>query len=258
MSSNIADVEGVDFYFLQDGAINEFSGKRYATDEEVHESAQVFRDCPLPRKTIKVMDTNLQCALQKKHQLETLFEKYDFVVLADNDLVFNRHYIRTIKTLYEQFKHNLKIGSIQCSFRHTGNNFQTKEEAKKLEDTVSIGFSHRWEIGIYRRAWEKMKEHMEPFFELTAECDFKELLYGSKYPEIQKQLLEKYGTEHADYALEKCVERAGMVGIHTNTLRLKGIGERGFYSFRASRFRDGGYGKIELHNVGDVERYRIV
>jgi hypothetical protein len=205
------------------------------------------------------MDDNLQCALQKQHQLETLFSKYDFVVLADNDLVFNKYYIKTLKTLYEQFKFNLKIGSIQCSFRHDGKNFQSYEEAKRLEDTVSVGFSHRWEIGLYKRAWEKMREHMEPFFKLTQTCDFKQLLYdGDKYKDIRTQLLEKYGTEHADYALEKCVERAGLTGIHTNTLRLKGIGERGFYSFRASRFKDGNYGNINLYDVGNVNKYRIV
>ena len=251
-------IEDVHFYLLQDGAINPFSKKRYATDEGIAESIKTFEEAKLPNKTIYISDYNMQCALQKRFQLSTLFPKYDNVVLIDNDLVFNKYYIKTLRVLFDEFKYGFS-GIAQTSFRHMGNNFQDEETARELENFVSYGFSHRCEIGLWRDSWYRISPHMARYFELTAECDFKELLYNPNvYQSIRKELLEIYGTEHADYAIEKSANKIGYEGIHTCTNRYKSIGERGFYSFRGSRFRDGGYDKIGLYDVGNIDRYFVL
>ena len=214
----------------------------------------------LPNKTICIQSQNLGCGLQKQHQLTTLFPKYDYVVLADNDLVFNKYYIKTLKVLFKQFENDSKAGILQTSFRHMGEEaLQGEKKAKKLKDIVTYGFSHRWELGFWRKSWKKIKPFMKDYFELIKECDFKELLYNPNvYQEIRKRLHEIYGTEHADFSLEKCAIKAGYRGIHTMALRHKTIGRDGIYSFRASRFNGGQYGKIQLYNIGNIDRYRLV
>ena len=178
--------------------------------------------------------------------------------MCDDDLVFNKYYIKTLKVLFEQFKKNTKAGMLQTSFKHDGYNFQSLKEAKKLKDLISYGFSHRWEQGFWRESAEKIKPFIKPYFDLIREIDFNKFYReGNSYPKVRKKMAELYGSAIAgDHVLEICTERAGYLGLHTMTLRHKTLGKRGGYSFRGGRFNGGGYGKIKLHQLGDVKSYK--
>jgi len=259
LSAN-TDLDGVDFFFIQDGAVNPYSGIRYAEDKEIDKCIKIFEKADLPNKTIFVKDHNTGTAIHKELQLDKLFPKYEYVIMADNDLIFNRHYIKTIKILFEQFKNDKRAGMLQTSFKHEGYNFQGETEAEELKDEVTYGFSHRWEQGFWRESAEKIKPLMKPFFNLIRGVDFREMFIGKpKYKEVKLRIEKVYGGMFAgDSVIEKCAEMAGYRGIHTKTLRHKTIGKRGGYSFRAMRFDGGGYGKIELYDIGgDVERYKV-
>jgi len=215
-------------------------------------------DSKIPNKTITIFDWNMGCALQKNHQLNALFPKYEYVVLIDNDLIVNKYYIKTLKILFEQFKDDSKAGIIQTSFRHDGRTFQSEQKAKELQSIVEYGFSHRWEYGFYRHAWEKIKPDWNKYINKVKECDFYELLYNFKiHKQLRKELIDKRNTAHADYTLELLCKKYGFKGIHTKTLRHKTIGRKGLYSFRQDRFDSGQYGNIDLYDVGNVERYRF-
>ena len=258
MLSN-TDLEGVDFYFIQDGAINPYTKIRYAEDKEIEKCISLVERVKLPNKTLFIKKQNTGTPIHKEHQLNYLFPKYEYAILADNDLIFNKYYIKSLKVLFEQFKDDKKAGMLQTSFRHEGNNFQTEEEAKKLESCVAYGFSHRWEQGFWRESAKKIKPLMKPYFDLIREIDFNEFYRNSgSYPIIRKKISELYGNAIAgDHVLEICVEKAGYLGLHTRTLRHKSIGKKGGYSFRGYRFNGGHYGKIELHQVGSNERYSL-
>lgn len=252
------DLRGVDFYFLQDGGVNPYSGLEYAREEEIEASLRVFEESDLPNKTIFQSKWNMGCALQKHHQLTTLFPRYKYVVLVDNDLVFNRYYIKTLKVLFKQYRKDRKAGILQTSFRNTGSNFQDGSIAKAFEDRVEYGFSHRWELGFWRESWKQIAPLMKPCFELTAKCDFRELLYNKeRYQSTRDQLMEIYGTDHADHSLEVCAKRKGYRGLHTLTLRHKTVGRRGIYSFRKDRFDRENYDRIKLWQVGNVNKYIV-
>ena len=259
-----SDLSGVDFYFFQDGAVNPFSGIRHATDEEVAASLKVFQESDLPNKTIYQSKVNMGAALRNQHQLNTLFPKYKYIVLADNDLIFNRYYIKTLKVLFEQFANDEKAGALQNSFRHVGH-YQSKEEAERLENRVTYGFSHFWEIGLWRESWEKIKVKMDYYFETVKQCDFKELMCNADvYSDIRKKLIRVYGSflnggfiASEDYALTKSAMMMGYKGIHTLALRHKSIGEKGHYSFKNGRWNQQGFSGINLYDVGNVERYEL-
>ena len=252
------DLDTVDFYLLQDGGINPWSGNEYAREEEIEESLKVFEESSLPNKTTYQSKWNMGCANQKYHQLTTLFPRYKYVVLVDNDLVFNRYYIKTLKVLFEQFK-GTPAGSIQTSFRHDGSNFQEGQIAKMLENKVTSGFSHRWEFGLWRETWNHIRSDLERYFKYVSRCDFKQLIDGSaRYGDLKELLELSYGTVHADEALENCIEWAGYRGLHTLSLRHKTIGKQGIYSFEKDRFEREGFGKIRLFQVGNVDKYGFV
>jgi hypothetical protein len=252
------DVDKVDFFFIQDNYQNMYTGNEYTKPEEIKRSLKVFNKFKYP-KVVYECKFNCGCALVKKAQLDILFDgyEYDYIVLVDNDLVFNEYFIKTHLALYEQFK-DTNVASIQTSFRHTGRNYQTIEEALELQDKIEYGFSHRCELGMYRHAWENINKEMSDYWRMSSLCDFKELLYNKNvYQNERAGLLEKYGTEHCDFSLEKSIQRAGYKGIHTLTNRYKNIGEQGEYSFRGDRFKSQGFDKIHLYNVGNVDSYQI-
>lgn len=179
--------------------------------------------------------------------------------MCDDDLIFSKDYIANVKKLFEQFKDDPKAGMLQTSFRHTGKKFQGLKEAKKLNDSVSYGFSHRWEQGFWKESAEKIKPIIRPYFDLIRNIDFNKLWrqLGS-YQEIRKEIAKIYGVAFAgDHVLEVSTQMAGYSGLHTNINLHKTIGKRGDYSFKGGRFDGGSYGKIKLHQLGEVERYRL-
>ena len=180
--------------------------------------------------------------------------------MADDDLVFNRYYIKTLKVLFKQFKDDPKAGMLQTSFKHDGRNFQNKEMAEQLQDKVTYGFSHRWEQGFWRESAEKIKPLIKPYFDLIREIDFNKFFRDkSSYLDVRKKMAKLYGNAVAgDHVLEICTQKVGYLGLHTKTLRHKTIGRKGGYTFRTHRFEGGKYGNIELHQVGASEKYSLV
>ena len=180
--------------------------------------------------------------------------------MCDDDLLFSKNYIANIKTLFEQFKDDSKAGMIQTSFRHVGENLQSLEEAEKRGDSVSYGFSHRWEQGFWRESAKKIKPLIRPYFDLIRKIDFNKLWRDrGSYPKLRTSISKLYGIAFAgDHVLEVCTQKAGYIGIHTNVLLHKTIGKKGGYSFKGGRLDSGSYDKIELHQLGEVESYKII
>ena len=256
LEANI-DLEGVDFLFYQDGAVNQFSGIRYATDEEVGASLQAFRDSKLPNKTIWIKEHNVGSAIQKIEMLLQLFGQYSYVMMLDNDLVFSKYYIKTIKTLFRQFERHPDIGMLQTSYFYRSTiPIETFDKAEGLQDKVDFGYGMRWEQGFWKAKWNRIFEHFEPYIAMTQDIDYKELL--DKRSLLRTQEVRKYyGEASADYVLEKCVGRAGLKGIHTLALRHKTIGEIGNYSGKR-KFIEEGFGRIQIFDVGDVNKYVLI
>lgn len=181
-------------------------------------------------------------------------------MLVDDDLVFNKYYTKTIKHLFRQFAHHPKAGMIQTSFRHTGTNFQSFQEAKNLENKATFGFSHRCEQGFWKHSLSLILPHMQTYFKLMQEVDFNEFFNNkSSYPKEKLMIRSKYDGAFADdHVLEVCTQRAGYLGLHTLASRYKIIGAKGGYTFSHSRWQNQNFGNIILHEVGDVDTYELV
>ena len=252
------DLDGVDFHFIQDGTVNQYTGIRYATDESVETNLKLLKKVKLPNKEILVKPFNTGTSIHKELQLDLFFPRYEYAIMCDDDLVFSKNYIANIKTLFEQFKDDPKAGMIQTSFRHVGENLQSLKEAEKIGNSVSYGFSHRWEQGFWRESAKKIKPFIRPYFDLIRKIDFNKLWRDRRsYPKLRTAISKLYGLAFAgDHVLEVCAQKAGYTGIHTNVLLHKTIGKKGGYSFKGGRFDSGSYDKIELHQLGDVKSYR--
>ena len=254
-----AGLEDVDFYMYQDGAVNPFSGRRHATDERVAASLQVFEESKLPNKTIVVKDHNVGTAIQKTEMLDNLFPKYRFVMMLDNDLVFNKYYIKTILTLFRQFESRPEVGMLQTSYFYDEKTQpETPAFARKHADLVDYGFGQRWEQGFWRKKWGRIYQEYKPYVKLACQDDYKEMLLYNKPPfrARKRTILKQYGTVSTDFILEKCVTRAGYKGIHTMALRHRTVGRDGIYS-DAKKFDRMKMGGAKVHAVGNADTYRF-
>jgi len=247
---------GCDFYFFQDGAVNKFSGFRYATDNEIGKSLKVFRQSKLPNKIIKHSIKNVGGGIAKNIMFNDLFPKYKYVMMLDNDLVFNKYYIKTIKTLFKQFEGS-NAGMLQTSYRHLTNTpIETKKFAKENENKVAWGFSHRWEQGFWRSSWKRIKPYFKPFADLTSSVDFMLVIKGGVEP-IRKRIIDIYGKLGDDNALEVSAIKAGYKGLHTLALRHKTIGKEGQYTFHSWRWEAENFNKVKVWDIGKGEKYVI-
>lgn len=250
-----------DFYFYIDGAVNSFSGIRYANDSEPIRCLYEIQKHPtLPNLMIVMKKQNVQTAVQKYEMLSTLFPRYDYVMMLDDDLIVDEFYITTVNTLFEQFKDDPKAGILGTFFVPPGQKFVqdlTSNKAKILADKVQYGFGRRWEQGFWRESWEKIKPYYEIYMKYAGKCDYKQLLDDNPTIHYEREkILEYFPVCNADAALEFAAYRVGYLGLHTEVLRHKGIGIKGMYTYRTEEFwKDRGLDKVELFDVGYVNRF---
>lgn len=249
-----------DFLLFQDGLINKHSDCKYATQEEIDKSIQVCEESKLPNKTIIISKDNIGGANVKMKTLKYAFPKYDYLMMLDNDLVFTKDYIHTIKVLFKQFEKDPGIAMIQTSYRHFSDTpIETKEYIEANKDKVAYGFSHRWEQGIFRGAWEVIKDRMKDFIKINQRNDTMWLVKADPRAEADYALLcSIYGKATDDWVLETCIKKCGFKGLHTKVLRHKSIGKNGHYTMNEGRWFSENFDSIVLSEVGDIERYSLV
>jgi len=239
-------VDEVDFYILQCGAVNKWSGIRRAEDEEIEESLKVIKNCKL--KNVEVnMTGGIGNHEQKWLQMTELFDKrgYDYVMLIDNDLIFTKDYISTILNLFEKYKES-EYGTIQTSYRYTPETpTETVEYAKENREKVHEGFSYRWEMGFWRRTWEKIKPRFKEYVQAVGNQDFYSMY---KDPELQKPLKDRFGGHSADHNLELAVQEAGLKGLCTDVLRHKTIGTEGYFTVFKDNWKERQLDRIVIHD----------
>jgi len=180
---------------------------------------------------------------------------YEYISVIDNDLVFNKYYLKTVKILFEQFKNNEEIGMLQTSFGGMGGRIQDEKIAKENENKIIYGFSHRCEQNFWRKKWPKIGRELKSYYNLVKNCDYSRLHHSDDHNDIKEKIIKDWKTIYNDFILEIATKRAGYKGIHTESLRYKIIGEKGRFSFKGDRHKRTHYERIQLHNVGNVEKY---
>ena len=250
--------KNVDFYFYIDGAVNPFSGNRYAADIDSLRCLRAIQASSLPNKTINFKHENNQTAIQKYEMLSTLFPQYDYVMMLDNDLKLNKHYIKTIKTLFKQFEGDPKAGILHTSYISSREEFKENRHSEYHADKVQYGFSQRWEQGFWKKTWEDIKPYFEKYIDVVRDCDYKELISHAGHMVEKREELAKIVPEpNTDLVLEFCAYRLGYLGIHTESLRHRGNGPIGMYSYRDEEYwKERGLDKVKLpHDHGDADKY---
>lgn len=258
-----------EIFLFQDGAVNKFSGVRYAPDADIERSLEVFDQANLPNKTVIRQEHNIGPAGGVSTMLLGMFGRgHDYAVLIANDMEVNKFFIKTHRVIYEQFKNVPRVGVLRTGPVEPpsyGGPVYSYEQAKKLENKVCYGFYEMQDFGIWRKCWEKIKPDIEFFHDHVTSCDWRRVVDytwqgkdDTENPHF-KAIVGKFGTFPEDVINVRAAQKAGFQGLQTLVPRIKGFGEysalrKDYQALWASYRVD----EIKLWNVGDVNAYEVV
>lgn len=248
-------LDKVDFHLYLGAGINKFSGEKYADSKDLNACMEIMKAAKFPNKFLTQYEFDTGNALEELAILDSLEEKYDYFTVIDDDLLFNKYYIKTLLTLFEQFKDDPLCGMIQTSFRKS-EGLQNRSGAFENEDKVAYGYSYRCEQGYWKNTWRKIRRHYIKYIEMVNGYDFIKL-YRGEYPDLAEKVKKEFGDVCEDSNLELAAQKCGYRGLHTLSLRYKIIGAKGAFSFAKDRWGSENLGQVELFDVGNVDKYKL-
>jgi hypothetical protein len=156
---------------FQDGAVNPFSNKRYASDEAIAECVAVFKRF-FPDQPVQVSPTNLGVAFNfdraEKYAFEGLLT--DAAIFLEDDLVLNEHYITVLDALIESFLYDERVGYVAAY----GNLFVKSIELQHQKRHCLTLLYNNWGFAAYRRQWLKMRPRVIEYLDIVADRDYRE------------------------------------------------------------------------------------
>lgn len=256
LATNYGIEEGVDCILFQDNAVNKFSGIRYADDKQIQESLEIFNNSTLPNKRIILREANIGIAMNQYTAANQLFyeDGYEQMILLEDDLVTGTYWLKTMKTLFEQFKDDQRIGTI----RSANGMLCRPEEAIENLDRVVWGCGHWWGAGWWKDRWDKAKPHFDQYYELVKDIDYRKRPGEKIYKFFADNDHSAKGTSQ-DEGKQYAFSKAGYNHIRTVVNRVKGIGRIGVH-FNPKAFASKGFDGVELHNYEedkDITRFRL-
>jgi predicted O-methyltransferase YrrM len=155
---------------FQDGAVNPFSGKRHATDDQIAACVKIFRDT-FPTQPVMVSPINLGVALNFDRAERVAFEHLvaPAAIFLEDDLVLNPHYIATLDTLLQQFLHDERVGYVAAYGDH-----RLSLDQQTANSSTLISMYHNWGFALYRRQWRRMRHRVLQYLRLLDKVDYRD------------------------------------------------------------------------------------
>lgn len=164
---------------FQDGAVNPFSGKRYAEDDKLNESVAVFRRS-FPDGVVMQSPQNLGIALNfdraERYGFETLGA--EAAIFLEDDLELGPHYIATLDHLIGRFRDDARVGYVAAY----GDHRKTAEQQEANHNRLIV-LSHNWGFAVYRRQWLKMRSRVLQYLDIVKGGDYN-MRDGAKIQEL--------------------------------------------------------------------------
>jgi hypothetical protein len=231
-----SDAENVDFFFFQDGAVNRFSGRRHARDEDLDSCGRLV-ERTFPGAEFHRSEDNLGIALNFDRAEDRVFREgaYDYAVFFEDDLLVAPWYLSVIKVLLKQFEDRERVAMIAAYGLRPDRTL--RRQTRKRRKLGVLG--HHWGFALYRDRWARRQKELGWYLDLVRHADFREL----PREEI-KARYRRHGVEGLGLAQDGAnifgMIRCSQVKLNTFTNNGRYIGERGTH-FTEERFRLHGF-----------------
>jgi hypothetical protein len=211
-----------EIHLFQDGAVNLFSGFRYAADVDIRASIDVFVD-RFPGGTVHDAKDNLGIC-ENFHRAERYVfaeREFDCAYFFEDDLVLSPVYIQMLDRLASWVMGTDNV----AYFSAYGNYYASPEEIRERRRDL-ITLDHLWGFGLLRRHWIKMQPVLAPYYGLVRGTD-----YSRRF---DRDIFELYGALDAcprassqDAAKAFACDRLGLWRCNTMAPFAKYIGATG-------------------------------
>lgn len=151
-----------DFYFFQDGGVNPYSGKTYASPNYLNLVSERIERCNLGYTHIK-SEENLSPAKQRYLIYKKLFEKYDLIFVFDDDMIIGKDYFVLLEKLAKQFKDHYGL-------LYTNN--KSKITNRNLISVKEIESARLWGHYMWKNVWLKIEPKHTNYYNLIKHQDW--------------------------------------------------------------------------------------
>jgi hypothetical protein len=161
-------LEEREIHLFQDGAVNLFSGFRYASDEDVQASVDVFLSY-FPSGTVHHANANIGICENFYRAERYVFETREFgcAYFLEDDLVLSPVYLLMLDRLL-RFANSM---SNVAYFAAYGNYYAPQEEvAERRRELITL--DHHWAFGLLRRHWLAMQPQLQAYYKLVRGTDY--------------------------------------------------------------------------------------
>lgn len=237
--TNISERE---IFLFQDGAVNAYSGRRYADDEAIAECIKIFRDS-FPHGVVHYSEQNIGVAENFLRAEKFFFENRgdECAYFFEDDLVLTPRYLSILDDIARQCNKIEKIGYFACYGM-----LHAEEDDQRTNISSITRIRHLWGFGIFRRHWLDMQPHLKAFYDYVLGKDYRQ--------RPTKEILEHYqskgilaGASSQDDIKYATTHYLNRVGINTYLANATYIGEVGLH------FRPETYEKLGFHKTKIIE-----
>ncbi len=165
-----ANLHGRSIALFQDGAINRFSGKRWAEDSVIHANIEIFKRY-FPQGKCFVAESNLGVALNFARAERYAFEELnqDAALFFEDDLLLSPFYVNALDQLTEMALDDARIGYVSAY------GFQGPDSLRANHEPLRYAtLGHLWGFGLTKRLWLRNRPFVDPYLQLVQNIDYRE------------------------------------------------------------------------------------
>ena len=240
LARQVGGLAGRQIHFFQDGAVNAYSGVRYAIDEEIGECLRL-REELLPESVLHFSEANLGIceSFLRAETFAFLTLRAEAAYFFEDDMELSPFFLQVMDLLFASLRTNDRI----VYFSAHGHQAATLvEQRARRGDLVQLG--HHWAFGLKRLHWLEMQPFMQRYYALVVGRD-----YRDRPSESIKAAYRESGLSHPASSQDgaKTVATAILNRYRVTTYSCFGkyIGATGVH-FTPEKYSELGFGHTEL------------
>jgi hypothetical protein len=156
-------------HLFQDGAVNAYSGIRYAQDKDIAECVEIFKDLfPAGHLHMSPKNVGISENYLRAERFVFLTMEAPVAYFFEDDLVLSNNYLAALDILRRSFSAEPRIGYFNACGAYRLPLDEQKENAARL-----INMGHLWGFGLRRFHWLDMQPLLEPYYGLVHGRDYR-------------------------------------------------------------------------------------
>mgnify|MGYP001088953349 CR=1 FL=1 len=240
------DAPPFEVHLWLDGAVNEWSNRVVGKASSIDACAVMFERAGLPGGGTFRQRYNLGIGLHQYKATEWMCQRYERVLMLEDDVVLSPYWLRLLGVLFEQFAHRDDVFGFCPGFKRLGRD----------ESALLWWDEHWWAEGFTAAAWHRAR----PFYR-----DYLNIIQGVDYAQRPHDAIRALFARHEwdnpstsqDSGKDLAIHRSGQRRVCCAVNRALGIGRTGVH-FTPALFAARGYERPGTHiHARDATRERF-